>query len=94
MGAVALADTLIRHFGDLRGVARASLEEITEVKGIGRVKAIEIKAALELGMRLARHNNTSRPRIKSAKDVSRSGNTIQLLFPRSHFSALLPVQAP
>ncbi|MCX5758567.1 MAG: hypothetical protein NTU83_08690, partial [Candidatus Hydrogenedentes bacterium] len=71
MGAVALADALLRDFGDLRAVARASIEQLMQVKGLGRVKAIEIKAALELGTRLASHTETRRVRIQGAEDVSR-----------------------
>jgi len=70
LGAVALADRLLRHFQDLRGIARASLEELQQVKGIGRVKAIEIKAALELGMRLRHHRGPERPKIRCAEDVA------------------------
>jgi len=69
-GAVALAERLLRHFNGLRNVARASLEELQHVKGVGEVKAIEIKAALELGKRLAAHRPDSRPRIRSAQDVA------------------------
>jgi len=69
-GAVALAERLIRTFSDLRGVARASLEELQQVKGIGRVKAIEIKAAIELGLRFSRHHRQGRFKISSAQDVS------------------------
>jgi DNA repair protein RadC len=69
MGAVALAEALLRHFGDLRSVARASIEELQQVKGLGAVKAIEIKAALELGMRLAAHSVRDRAKIRTAQDV-------------------------
>lgn len=75
-GAVALADRVIRHFGDLRGLARASIEEIQQVKGIGSVKAIEIKAALELGRRLVEHTGPDRIRISGAEDV------VRMLMPR------------
>ncbi len=68
-GAVALADKVIQHFGDLRALARASIEELQQVKGLGEVKAIEIKAAIELGKRLARHVAEQRPRITAASDV-------------------------
>jgi DNA repair protein RadC len=68
-GAVALADEVIRQFGDLRGVARASLEELQQVKGLGQVKAIEIKAALELGKRLAVFTDRTRPKINKAQDL-------------------------
>jgi len=70
-GAVALADKVIRHFGDLRALARASIDELQQVKGLGRVKAIEIKAALELGKRLAAHTAVARTKITCAEDVVR-----------------------
>jgi len=70
MGAVALAEELLRHFDGLRKLSRASLEELQQVKGIGKVKAIEIKSALELGKRLANFTDRSRVRIDTAKDVA------------------------
>lgn len=70
LGAVALAECVVRHFGDLRALARASIEELQQVKGLGSVKAIEIKAALELGMRLAAHTDRDRVKIRSAQDVA------------------------
>jgi DNA repair protein RadC len=71
LGAVALAESLVRHFGSLRALARASLEELQQVKGLGAVKSVEIKAALELGKRLAAHTDQDRPKINSAEDVAR-----------------------
>ena len=47
--AVQLADSVLRHFNGLRRLSQASINELQQVKGIGKVKAIEIKAALELG---------------------------------------------
>ncbi len=69
-GAVALAEQVLRHFGDLRRVAQASIDELCQVRGLGKVKAIEIKAALELGKRLAAHSHRGRPKISSAADVA------------------------
>ena len=43
---------LLSRFGNLKGVASASLEELTQVSGIGKAKAAQIKAAVELGRRL------------------------------------------
>lgn len=69
-GAIALADRVIQHFGGLRGLARASIDELQQVKGLGAVKAVEIKAALELGKRLAHFTEPHRARIRSAEDVA------------------------
>jgi DNA repair protein RadC len=68
-GAVGLAEELIRQFGDLRRLSRASLQELQQVPGVGRVKAIELKAAMELGLRVARHQFNGRTRITGARDV-------------------------
>lgn len=70
LGAVALGEELIRRFGTLRALARASLEELQAMPGLGAVKAIEIKAALELGKRLAAHVDKERTRISKAEDVA------------------------
>lgn len=68
-GAVGLAEELLRRFTDLRRLSRASLQELQQVPGVGRVKAIELKAALELGLRVARHQAVGRPKITCARDV-------------------------
>lgn len=68
-GAVALADRVMRHFDGLRRISLASIEELVQVKGIGPAKAIEIKAALELGMRLAHHRAGDRIKVRSARDI-------------------------
>jgi DNA repair protein RadC len=76
LGAVALAERTLSHFGGLRQLSRASIEELRQVKGLGAVKAVVIKAALELGLRLAEHTAPRRARIRSAEDVA------ALLMPR------------
>ncbi len=70
MSVIALAEKLLAEFGDLRRLAQATVEEITaRVKGIGKVKAIELKAALELGKRLSNYSKEPPRRIRSPKDV-------------------------
>lgn len=65
-----LAERLLVAFDGLPGLARASLNELTTVKGIGPVKAIEIKAALELGRRLLATTPEERPQIASPADAA------------------------
>lgn len=47
-----LAREVLERFGSLEGLAEAGVGELRQIKGIGRAKAIEIKAAVELGRRL------------------------------------------
>jgi DNA repair protein RadC len=61
---------LISRFGGLKGVANASLEQLTQTKGIGPAKAAQIKAALELSKRLeADVSEHPRQVLKSPEDV-------------------------
>ena len=89
MGAVRLAEELIHQFGSLRAISQASIEEIQQVKGLGQVKAIEIKAALELGVRLAAHNEPIRPKIGCSKDVADHLMTRFKNLEVEHFKCLL-----
>jgi DNA repair protein RadC len=68
--ALALAADLLHCFGGLRGIAATTREELTRVKGIGEVKAIEICAAIELGRRLSVLSADEKPCIRSPQDVS------------------------
>lgn len=56
--AVAMAQRLLVWAGSLERLARASVGEIAAQRGVGRVRAITIKAALELARRL--HTEDSR----------------------------------
>ncbi len=49
---IVTAQRLLSRFGDLKGMAGASVEELSQIKGIGLAKAAQIKAAFELANRL------------------------------------------
>jgi DNA repair protein RadC len=46
-----LSQELLIRFGGLEGLTQASLAELMEVKGVGKAKAIQLKAALALSLR-------------------------------------------
>jgi len=62
---------LLSRFGSLKGVANASVEELTQMRGIGPAKAAQIKAALELSKRLEVDVDDKPKRVlKSPEDVA------------------------
>ncbi len=71
-GASALAvgqELLSRH--GLEGLARASVQELATTRGFGVAKACQLKAALELGRRVALQEPQSAVRIGSPADAAR-----------------------
>ncbi|HBF33947.1 TPA: hypothetical protein DDW35_05235, partial [Candidatus Sumerlaeota bacterium] len=64
-----LARKLLEKFGSLQGIEDASMEELQKVHGIGRMKAIELRATFELGRRLALKPIKAGDVIESSDDV-------------------------
>ncbi|MEI7834402.1 MAG: UPF0758 domain-containing protein, partial [bacterium] len=70
MSAVQMGQKLVGDFGNLRSLADASITQLSKVKGIGLAKACQLKAAFELGKRLATSGNTVRPMLETPKDAA------------------------
>jgi DNA repair protein RadC len=64
------AENLLAAFGTLRTLAAATLVEMVSIKGVGIQTAIRVRAALELGMRLAGEVPEERPAIHSPADAA------------------------
>lgn len=67
---VALSTRLLKKFGGLSGLSKASFSELTSIKGISTAKTAQLKAALELGRRLLLSSPDSRPQITSPTDAA------------------------
>lgn len=70
LSAVVLGQKLLADFAGLRGLATAGIGDICEQRGIGPAKAVQIKAALELGRRLVIEAPEERPQITSPADAA------------------------
>lgn len=84
-----LAERLLAHFGGLPGIARASLTELQSVNGIGPAKAVEIKAALELGRRLMASAPEERARVTSPADAANLLMSEMMLLEQEHLRVVL-----
>ena len=67
--AVELANYIIKTFGGLYGLHTARFDELCAVKGVGRAKAAQIKAAIELGYRMSQEEFAAKPVISKPEDV-------------------------
>ncbi len=68
--AVQMAQRLLIKNHGLLGIHHASFEELCTQPGIGPAKAAQIKAAIELGYRLAKEAPDERPAIHSPADAA------------------------
>lgn len=67
--ALHLAEQLLKKFGTLENLAKASLEEL-RLKGMGRDKAIALKGAFTLARRMAHELRRETPLLDSAERVA------------------------
>ncbi len=59
------------QMGELNFLRNISLEQLKQVKGIGRVKAIQIKAVCELSIRMARISNYKKIQIHCTEELAK-----------------------
>ena len=63
-----LAVVVLNTFEDLHSLKMVSLDELMQINGIGRTKAIELRAAMELGVRLSNAAQMKLGKITSLQD--------------------------
>jgi len=74
-----IAEDLLCEWGSLRRLAGCSLEELSQVRGIGPAKAAELKAAFEMGRRMT-SVETQAPLLKEGKEIYKfMKSSLQLL---------------
>jgi len=78
--AIKIAVDLLRTFdGNLINLFTATIHQLTQVKGIGFVKACQIKAVFELGNRIGSYCGEMHPKIESTENV------VKLLAPHMRY---------
>lgn len=65
-----LSQRLLAEHGGLRGLFRLEVSELAAIRGLGDAKAVRLKAALELGRRLAALSPEDRAQVTSPDDVA------------------------
>ncbi|HAP6828223.1 TPA: DNA repair protein RadC, partial [Enterococcus faecium] len=67
---MSIAGNLLKTFGGLASLRQATLHELEEIRGIGRVKAIEIKALIELGRRIQTDHERAAPPVRTSYELA------------------------
>ncbi len=69
ISAVDLGEKLLSHFGSLEALVDSSISELTQIKGIGKAKAIELKAVFGLAKKLLSTTKLELNPILSSKEA-------------------------
>ncbi|MGD0228751.1 MAG: DNA repair protein RadC [Syntrophorhabdales bacterium] len=67
--AVKIAQELLTTFGSIHEISRATIEELSSVKGIGLARAVQFRAAFELGRRQDLEPDVSEYSIKDPEGI-------------------------
>ncbi|NLZ44617.1 MAG: DNA repair protein RadC [Clostridia bacterium] len=79
LSALDLATTILAQFQTLDEIAAAGIGELSQIKGLGQSKAVQILAAFELGRRLQVSEVLQKGRVSSP------GKVAELVMPRLRF---------
>ncbi|EPZ48997.1 hypothetical protein N007_03915 [Alicyclobacillus acidoterrestris ATCC 49025] len=84
-----IAHALLENVGGLYALVDTEVAELLNVPGIGRAKAIQIAAAIELGRRIAQKPSETRLQIRTADDAARYVMDRMRYLKKEHFVTLL-----
>ncbi len=87
--AITIAQELITRFGNLRQVSNATIEELSEVRGVGPAKAAQIRAAFELGRRQDIEPDLADVTIKSPESLVKAIRKGIMEKTKEHFKLVL-----
>jgi DNA repair protein RadC len=86
--AVTLAQRILSECGDFRSLVDMSKDQLTQIKGIGNAKALQIQASIELGRRLARSTHNEAVTIRSPESVANLMREELRYLQKEHFVCL------
>jgi DNA repair protein RadC len=84
-----IAQRLVAIFGSIEAIGAASVEELAKVRGIGTTKAIQLKAACEIGRRANLPKSQPGDVIKTADDAIAAARKHLQGLRKEHFILLL-----
>ncbi|WP_091274608.1 RadC family protein [Alteribacillus persepolensis] len=83
-----LAQRVLYHYDGLKRLKEATAEELQLINGIGKAKALELNAALELGRRIYTYQEEERYIIRTPEDASNYVMEDMRFLAQEHFVVL------
>ena len=87
--AINVAQQLLARFGTLENLARSSLADLRQIKGVGRDKAIALKSAFTLAQRMARELQQEAPVLDTPERIAELLREENRLYDVEHFQVVL-----
>jgi DNA repair protein RadC len=84
-----IAQELLIKFGNIKAISEATIEELSQIKGIGFAKAVQIKACFELGKRKDLEPELKDFNIKDPQSVVKAISTSIKDKAKEHFKLIL-----
>ncbi len=84
-----ISERMLAEHNGLPGISRATVTEIQNMHGVGPAKAVQIKAALELGRRLQAVGPEERPRVTSPADAANLLMSDMMFLEQEHLRLIL-----
>lgn len=83
-----ISNFVLKEFKDISNLKNLNINRLMKIEGIGKVKAIELIAAIELGRRVYLEKNINEIKIKDSNDIYKIFNNILKYKQQEHFYAL------
>jgi DNA repair protein RadC len=89
ISAIHVGQQLLMRFGTLDQLARASLDDLRKIRGIGRDKAVTLKAAFTLARKMAEELRSEAPLLDTPERVADLLREDNRMFDVEHFQVVL-----
>lgn len=86
---ITIAQELLTRFGNIKAISEATLEELSQIKGIGFAKAAQIKACFELGKRQELEPEMKNFDIQNPQDIVKAIQSSIKDKAKEHFKLIL-----
>lgn len=86
---ITIAQELLSRFGNIKAISEATLEELSQIKGIGFAKAVQIKACFELGKRQELEPEMKNFDIQNPQDIVKAIQSSIKDKAKEHFKLIL-----